>query len=115
MILGFELVAVAFLLMMIYLTYFSFKRNQIKKYGLVFWMFLWVSGIFAVVFNKYVNKILEPLNIARVFDLYTIAGFLIFLFIMFYLFKAIQRIENKMEIITREIAIKPIKEMKRKR
>lgn len=112
---NFELVPIAFLLIMIYLTYFAYKRGQIKKYGLIFWMIFWIVSIFVISFHAFFNPILGTLNFSRVFDLYTVIGFLAVLFILFYLFRAVQRVEGKIEQLTRTIALKPIKEMKRGR
>jgi hypothetical protein len=110
---NFEFIPLVFLLVMIYLTFFAYKRKQIQKYGLVFWMTLWIIGIAAVIFHPIVNKLLDPLSITRVFDLYTIVSFFIIMFICFYLFRATQRLENKIEILTRTIALKPIKGKKK--
>jgi hypothetical protein len=106
---NFIIIPIAFLLIMMYLTYFAYKRNQIKKYGLVFWMLFWVASIFVISFHTYFNPILGALNFSRTFDLYTIIGFMVVLFILFYLFRAIQRIESKIEKLTRELALKPLK------
>lgn len=107
---NFELMLLFFLFIMIYITYFSYQRKQIQRYGLLFWMSLWILGIVAVIFHPFLNKILNPLNISRVFDLYTIIAFFVVLFVIFYLFKATQRLEGKIEQITRSIALKPLKE-----
>lgn len=109
---SFELIPIIFLLIMVYITYYSFKRKQIKKYGLIFWMLLWLVGILLIAFHPYVNLFLAPLNVTRVFDLYTIVGFIGILFIVFYLFRATQRIEDKIETLTRTLALKPLAETK---
>ncbi len=110
---SFELIPLIFILIMIYITYYSFKRKQIKKYGLVFWMCVWIAGILLVIFHSYLNTILEPLNVTRVFDLYTIMGFIGLLFISFYLFRALQRVEDKIENLAREVALKPVTKAKK--
>ena len=102
----YELIPITFLLLMIYLTYISYRRNQIQKYGLYFWTCFWIIGIFLVIFHTYFNPFLSIVNVTRVFDLYTMLGFIALLFIAFYLFRAMNRIERKLENLTRTIALK---------
>ena len=42
----------------------------------------------------------------RVFDLYTIIGFMFFLFIVFYLFRVVKENEKRIEEMVRVLAIK---------
>jgi len=101
----YELIPITFLLIMIYLTYISYRRNQIQKYGLIFWIFFWILGIFLVIFHTYFNPFLSIINVTRVFDLYTMFGFIAMLFIVFYLFRSMNRIEKKLETLTRALAL----------
>ncbi len=104
---SYELIPILFALVMIYITFYSYKRKQIAKYGLIFWNVVWIISILLVAFHTYVNQFLNPLNIMRVFDLYTIVAFLLILFIVFYLFRAVSRIEKKIENLARIVTIKP--------
>ena len=101
----YELIPIVFLLLMIYLTYISYRRKQIQKYGLAFWTCFWIIGICLVIFHTYVNPFLSIVHVTRVFDLYTMLGFIAVLFIAFYLFRAVQRIEKKLETLTRTLAL----------
>ena len=111
----YELILALFLLVMVYLTFVSYRRKQITRMGFIFWSIIWLGGIVSVLFHPYLSPILTSLVIMRVFDLYTIAGFFILFFIIFYLFRAVQRTERRMELVTRTIALKPLKQASKSR
>ena len=102
----FEILAIVFLMIMFYLTFVAYKRNHLSKLSSFFWYAVWILGFIGIAFNKYVNVFLESLDIIRVFDLYTIIGFMFFLFIMFYLFKIVKGNEKRLEELTRILALK---------
>jgi hypothetical protein len=96
---------------MIYITFVSHKKKQITKTGLIFWMTMWIGGMALVIFHPFFNRILDPLNIVRIFDLYVILSILIILFTLFFMFKAIQMNYKKLESLTRTLALQPVLQM----
>jgi hypothetical protein len=110
---NFELVPLIFLLIMVYVTYYAYKKSQISKKGVFIWMSLWSLGFLAVVFHPLINTFLNPLHLSRLFDLYTIIAFFVLMFIIFYLFRRQQIAEKNIETLTRALALKPLKEMKK--
>ena len=115
MVYAFEVIGVMFVFVMIYFTYLEYKRKKLTKIGLVFWNLIWLAGIFLVIFHSYVNAILPSLNIFRALDLYMILAFMFLFGMIFYLFIIIKSAENKIEQLTRSLALKPIKEMEGQR
>ena len=109
MIQTFEILAILFLLAMVYISVYSFKRNQLNRGELAFWIIVWVAAMGGIVFNKNLNSFLEDLSILRIFDLYTIIGFMFFLFMIFYLFRVVKKTERRVEEIVRVLAIKEMK------
>ncbi|MBS3088404.1 DUF2304 domain-containing protein [Candidatus Pacearchaeota archaeon] len=106
MIAGFEVLAVVFLVIMIYITFTSYKTKRLSKLSALFWFLVWAAGIFGIFLNKKLGLFLESLSIMRVFDLYTIIGFMFFLFIVFYLFRVVKENEKRIEEMVRVLAIK---------
>ncbi len=104
----FEILAIVFLIIMIYLTFVSYKRHHLSKVSSFFWYAVWILGFIGIAFNKYVNVFLESLDIMRVFDLYTMIGFMFFLFIIFYLFKTVKGNEKRLEELTRILTLKSL-------
>jgi hypothetical protein len=105
---AFEYIGVFFLLIMIYFSYLVYKKKELTRFGLIFWILLWLGGIFLILFHNYFNYLLSPLNIIRIMDLYMIIAFMILFSLVFYLFVKKRKLEKKLEEITRQIALKPL-------
>jgi hypothetical protein len=115
MVYAFEIIGVLFIAMMVYLTYLEYKRKNLDRIGLTFWNLIWAMGAFLILFHNYVNNLLPELNIVRVLDLYMILSFMFLFALVFYLFIIIKRTEKRVEQLTRIIALKPLKEIKKGR
>jgi hypothetical protein len=113
MVYAFEVIGLIFLLGMIYFTYLEYQRHKINRYSLMFWIIIWLGGIFLVIFHYSINQVLPTLNIVRALDLYIILAFMFLFSLIFYLFSEIKNLRNRIEIITRTLALKPLKEMKK--
>ena len=105
----FEIMSILFFILMIYLTFLAYRRGQFTKIHLIFWYGIWIIGIIAIIISNRLNKFLISLNIARVFDLYALLGFIFLLFMVFHLFRVVKNNEKRLENLTREIALKPLK------
>ncbi|MBU4002963.1 MAG: DUF2304 domain-containing protein [Proteobacteria bacterium] len=110
MVYTFEIIGTLFILVMFYFTYLEFKRQALSKLETGFWSLFWVGGLFLIVFNRFVNKLLPTLNIVRTLDLYMILGFMFLFAVVFYLFLIGKRAEKRIEKLTRLVALKPLKE-----
>jgi hypothetical protein len=114
MVYAFEIIGLIFLLGMIYQTYLEYKKKKISKLSLIFWMIVWVGGIFLTIFHYSINRILPALNLVRALDLYMILAFMFLFALVFYLFSKMKKVESRVETLTRILALKPLKEMKEK-
>jgi hypothetical protein len=106
---GFELGGILFLILMCYLTFVSYKRKELSKGSSTLWYAVWIISLIGISFNKYFSKFLGGLDISRIFDLYTLVGFMFFLVIIFSLFKSVKRSEVRIEELTRILALKSLK------
>lgn len=113
MVYAFETIGIIFILIMFYLTYLEYKRNKLTKWGLLFWDIVWFCSIFLIVFHNYINNLIPALNIVRVLDLYMILAFMFLFGVIFYLYIIIKKTNDRVEQLTRVIALKPIKEIKK--
>lgn len=113
MVYAFEIIGLLFALIMIYLTYLEYKRKRISKFSFCVWSTIWIAGILLIIFHKYTNRILDPLNIIRVLDFYMILAFMLLFTLIFYLFLKNSITEKRMETLTRALAIKPLKNLKK--
>jgi len=109
---NYEILGVIFLLVMMYISFVAYKRKQISQIFLIFWIIIWLGGILALIFKDTIKSLLPGLAIYRVFDLYTIVGFMFFLFMLFYLFRVVKKSEKRIEDLTRMLALNETNENK---
>jgi len=113
MVYTFEIIGIIFVLIMIYFTYLSYKRKELSKVSFLFWLCFWIAGGFLVIFHSFVNKILPPLQIIRVMDLYMILSFIFLFSLIFYLFRIVNKSEKRLEELARIIALKGLDKEKK--
>jgi len=104
-----QIIAVSFGLFMAYLTFLHFKRNDFNRYQFIIWELLFIGFIIITILPDRFNFLLDRLGIARAFDLFAIIAFIVILFLTFYNYLKIIKIEKKIETKTREEALKDLK------
>lgn len=108
MVYAFEVIGIVFILAMFYFTMLQYQRKSLTKVGLWFWNIIWFIGILLVILHNQVNKLLDPLNIIRVMDLYMILAFMFLFIVIFYLTIRNRKTEDRLEKLTRIVALKPL-------
>ena len=106
MISGIQIIAIIFALIMIYLTYVYYRRNNYTYKGLLLWLFVWFGVIFLVSFPETVYGVMEVLQIERTADFFVLAGFAFFTAVIFHLFVTVKKLNFKMEELVSNIAKK---------
>ena len=112
MIFGIQIIAILFVIVMIYLTFLYYKRSHYSRKSLFLWLVVWLGALVLVVFPASIYGIMETLKIERTVDFFVIAGFMFFTVIIFYLYNAVKQMQRKMEKLVREFAIEKRKGMK---
>lgn len=104
MVLGIQLVGLFFGAFMAYYSFLNFKRRDFtpKEFGV--WIVLWCSFILVSLFPGILDPIVAKLSISRTMDLFIILGFMVLLFLFFYLYIVMRKLQGKMETIVREFA-----------
>lgn len=105
MITGVQIIGIAFCLTMMYLTFVHNKRHAFGGSETWGWMILWLAFIIALLFPNTFNVFTERLGIARAFDLFVIAGFIIVLSMSFHNYVTISRLRKKLEYSVRREAL----------
>ncbi len=105
MIIGIQLMAIIFILIMIYLTFLYYKKSHYSAASLSLWMAVWLGALLLVLFPETLYGIMETLKIERTVDFFVISGFMFFTVLIFYLYNAVKQMQRKMERLVRKIAI----------
>ena len=105
-ILGIQILGVLFGFFMMYYTFLQHKRKEftIKEY--ISWFTLWGIFVILTLFPQILDPLLKTFSIARVLDIFIIAGFLFMTFVIFYTYTIVRKNQRKIEEIVRNIAIK---------
>lgn len=109
MILGLQVIAVIFALIMIYFAYLHYRRGELNGLEMFFWLFAWTGAVFIALFPEIFRVFSTTIAISRAFDLAMIGGFILITPIVYMAYIRTKRIEKKLEELVREAAKKEFK------
>lgn len=112
MIAGFQIIAIIFSLVMIYLAYLHYRRKEIGKEEFVSWWIVWTATTIIVIFPDLLKSFASKFLITRVFDLMVIGGFILVITLAYQAYIKARRLEQKLSRLVRERAIKEANEKK---
>lgn len=112
MILPIQLLGLFFVLDMIFVTYFYYKKGVFSIEDLALWGVIWSVLFLSILFPSTLEEIAEPLALVRVMDLLAVSGFFILISLIFVLFVKARYNERRIEMIVREVALKEVEEGK---
>src|SRR5258708_23378422 len=101
MILGLQLIALVFTLVMIYFSYLHYRRGEINGMEILIMLLVWIGAILIVLFPNLFEVFSKTIAISRPIDFSVIRCF-IFMIPLFYLFYVMtKRLEKNIEVYTR--------------
>ena len=109
MILGLQIIALIFSLIMIYFSYLHYRRGEINGLEILFWTTGWIGAIFIAIFPEIFRTFSAKIAISRAFDLAMIGGFILLTPLVYLAYVKTKRIERKLEELIREEAKKELK------
>lgn len=113
MILGLQVIAVIFSLIMIYFAYLHYRRGEINGFEISFWFMAWISAIFIALFPGVFRIFSATIAISRAFDLAMIGGFMLVIPLVYVAYIRTRRIEKKFEEFIRNESLKELKSDKK--
>lgn len=114
MIIGLQLIAIIFALIMLYFAYLHYSRREISGVEIFSWFIIWIITICIVVFPELLQTFAKTFAINRVFDLMVIGGFIVVISMVYLAYIKTRKLEQKMEQLVRESSLKEIKKKKHK-
>lgn len=115
MILGLQIIALIFSLIMIYFAYLNYRRGEMNGVEILFWIIAWVGAIFMALFPEIFRIFSAKIAISRAFDLAMIGAFILVIPLTYIAYIRTKRIEKKFEEFIRQNALKDLKNDKRKK
>ncbi len=112
MIIGLQIIALLFGLIMIYFAYLHYRRGEINILEISFWVLGWIGAIFIAMFPEIFRTFSATIAISRAFDLAMIGGFILITPLVYMSYVRTKKIERKLEELVREEAKKGLKSKK---
>ena len=106
MVLGIQIAGILFGLFMTYYSFLNYKRKEFTAKEFSCWLFIWIVFIIIALFPFVLNPIVKTFGFFRTLDLLIISGFLFLIAAIFYTYTIVRKIQRKLEVIVREMAIK---------
>ncbi len=106
MIIGLQITAIIFSLIMIYFAILHYKRKELNSTEILSWIIIWIATIFVVVFPNLLNIFAKTFAFSRVFDLVVVGAFILIIPIISSAYIRSKNVERKVEKFIREEAIK---------
>ena len=101
-----QILGIGYLLMMFYLTFLYYKRNNYSLRSFIFWTIVWIFGVLLLIAPETVSFVTQKMGVARVIDFYLIIGLMFFSIICFLNYATVKRSEAKIEELVRKLALK---------
>ena len=109
MVLMIQIIGIVVGLIFVYLTHLYFRRKEFNVIDLGVWGLIWLGFLLGIIFPKFVNDIIDNLNIIRALDFFMIVGFLVLFGIIFYLYIIVKKNNKKMEEFVRKETLEKVK------
>lgn len=98
---GAQILALLFVLWMVYFSYLHFRRREFTIYEFLFWMIVWAGLAFIAIFPHRINFLLKTFSISRTFDFVVVVGISILFGLMFRNYVLLRRMERRIEDLVR--------------
>ncbi len=114
MILGLQVIALIFALIMIYFSYLHYRKGDINGIEILFWLIAWVGAILIIFFPNIFSAFAKTIAISRAFDLAVLGGFIIIIPLVYSAYIRSKRIEKRVEEFIRQESLKDLEIRKKK-
>jgi hypothetical protein len=111
---GIQVIGLIFALVMMYLIFLNFKRQEVRVGEFIFWIAVWCGFIALIFLPRLVRPLLESLHIVRALDLFIIVGFMFLIAFHFVTYRIVRKNQRKVELLVQRLAFKEEKERKKR-
>jgi hypothetical protein len=115
MIIGLQIIAVFFALVMVYFAILNYRRCEINKTELLAWCFIWIFVIVVAIFPEMLREFSQAFLITRLFDLLVIGGFILVIALTASTYVRSKKMEKKLEDYIRKDALNDVKKESKKK
>lgn len=103
---GIQLIAIAFSVLMAFLSYTSWRRGELEGREAFLWIGVWVSLIAVSLFPERLRTVITPFRVARLLDLVMVAAILFLASLTFVLNRSVRRLEQRITRLVQSLALR---------
>ena len=111
----FQIFAITFALFMVYLVSIHRRKGILSWSESVGWSLIWLIFIVLALFPQILNGVVGLFHFARVFDLLIVMALMVITFIVIISYFNTKALNQKIELLTRQIAMMRVKSDKPKK
>ena len=106
MILGLQITAIVFALIMIYFALVNYKKGDINGLEISVWIIIWSLTIFIVASPEILRTYARAFSVSRVLDILIAGGFILVISMVSSAYIRAKKLEKKFEDLIRKLALK---------
>jgi hypothetical protein len=104
MLYGIQLLAILFGLIMIYMTFLYYKRDNYNLTAFAFWFIIWIAFIVFATVPEVIYGLMNILAIERTADFFVISALGVLSVVIFKLYVKNKQLDDKIEKVVRKVA-----------
>ena len=112
MILGLQIIALIFALIMVYFAYVHYRKGDINGIEMLFWLIAWLGAIFIILLPEVFTAFARTIAVTRSFDLAVIGGFILVIPLVYLSYIRTKKLEKKIEEMIRAESLNGNKKQK---
>lgn len=105
MILGVQILGMLFAIGISFFTYMNFKRKELNKIELTFWLTIWALFLIVVLVPNVLDFVTTTLSFSRTFDFLTLIAILFLTALTFYNYIIVNKNEKRTNELVRKVAM----------
>jgi len=105
-----QIISVFFSVSILFFTYIHYKRKDFSTKEMLMWTLVWVSFIGVSIFPQLISPYAQKFGFARLMDFIAIMAFVVLFIILFHNYLMVHRLEKRIEILIRKLALKDMEE-----
>ena len=106
---GIQILGLIFGIVMLYLTYLSFRKKDFMFGDFLLWFLVWLGFSLAVIFPSSLKLFMQTFGVVSVVQVFSILGMMFIFVLVFYLYKTVRKSQRKMEQVVKEVALRKVK------
>lgn len=108
MILGLQMIALIFALIMLYFIYLHYRREELNSFEVIIMFAIWLGAILIITMPNLFDLLSRTIAVSRSFDLAVIGGFLFVIPLVYISYIRTKRLEKKIEDYVRKEVLERI-------